>query len=363
MAVNPLERVRQVAGKLAQAKVGRRGLLVGTAVGTAGGALGLALDRVRPAFADDTPRFLRITSESPVLQEERLEAGEMLVLATREVTVAGNTYRVVRPNEALVVVARTKLDENRFRLPLKFTTRSADGRTEQTGTVEFNEQLDDIYRTGHEEALRLIAEATRANRPLNRIRFVGMIGHQDDLGDVHWDDVASNLTEKRQSWWLDSEGNWYVDRVDVVAPVLPKPPVPVTQPAAPRAEAPATRAEVRVLGFPTTREEAASAFGKDEFSKDPNRWELSADGGWHFKEGPVASSVDPKGFVLEGYRDTKPGKNADAFVSNGVEISMQGGTIWPVRGEGDARKLLAKMSPVTWDDGAVHPPRPIGFSR
>lgn len=322
--------------------------------------------------------------------------------AQEQERVVGGLERILNPGEILVVTASDRLEifgATYFAAPDEIITAVAGAlgpnpvplkvRGAVLSVAEGSADDEDLVEFGRRKAVEGIAQRKMLHIPTSAARLVAAVGYSNpETGEPLYGDVKPDS-------WVDSSGNLYEDpkRVRYVTCKEPKSLAEmeaelraigwdeiatrettlaaysrtacrVAPAPAPRVEAPAPRVEARVVGFPTTREEAASAFGKDEFSKDPNRWELSADGGWHFKEGPVASSVDPKGFVLEGYRDTKPGKNADAFVSNGIEVSMQGGTIWPERGEEEARKLLAKKSPPDrWDDGTVHPPRPIGFSR
>lgn len=200
----------------------------------------------RPAYADDEPRSIRLASETPVFHEMRLDAGEMAVLASREVTLFGNTYRVTRPDWAQVVVARAKLDENANNLPFDFTARRADGRITRTDAQDYQTQIDEVFEVGREEALRLIAESVRANRPLARVRFVGAIGHQQHLGRVHWDELRDrDMVLSRETWWLDRDGNWFKDRELPPVPVAVSPAAPAVQPPRPEA-APARPAEVVV---------------------------------------------------------------------------------------------------------------------
>lgn len=125
--------------------------------------------------------------------------------------------------------------------------------------------------------------------------------------------------------------------------------------------APASQ-ETRVLpNWPNTPGEAATTFGVDDRSRDPNRWRRNPDGGWNFSSGDLASAVNPRGYVAEGYRDTSPGTNADCFVSAGVEVGMQGGTVWSVTGETEARSLLQRVPAARWTDGSLHPCRAVGF--
>jgi hypothetical protein len=103
--------------------------------------------------------------------------------------------------------------------------------------------------------------------------------------------------------------------------------------------------------WPETAEAAAALFGGS-----PDRWEKNPDGGWHLREEGWRTLIDPKGYLMEGYYDTKPGKNPSCFTSVGVGVEMQGGTIWPVRGtEKEAKKLQRKMAIPVWDDGKQYP--------
>lgn len=102
--------------------------------------------------------------------------------------------------------------------------------------------------------------------------------------------------------------------------------------------------------FPKTASDAAKMFGGDAA-----RWEPTADpGGWHLREEPFTTHIDPHGFLSEGYNDTKPGKNADCYVF-ADPINVQGATIWAEPGNKDnATKLQAKMAIPVWDDGQQH---------
>ncbi|MEK7160198.1 MAG: hypothetical protein AAB702_01840 [Patescibacteria group bacterium] len=134
------------------------------------------------------------------------------------------------------------------------------------------------------------------------------------------------------------------------------------QSAAPITGSTETAKSAELPTWPKTAKEAGMLFGTDVESKKASRWEPSADGGWHFREEAFVSAVNPQGYVLDGYFDTKPGKNPDCFVSNGVAVGVQGATIWPVSGEQEATILLDKMALPKWDDGKVHPCRAVGFT-
>lgn len=103
--------------------------------------------------------------------------------------------------------------------------------------------------------------------------------------------------------------------------------------------------------WPKTPEKAAALFGGK-----PQRWEKNPDGGWHLKEEGSRIKIDPRGYLAEGYYDTKPGKNPLCIASAGVEVEIQGGTIWSERGTEEAtKKLQQKMAIPIWDDGQQHP--------
>lgn len=75
--------------------------------------------------------------------------------------------------------------------------------------------------------------------------------------------------------------------------------------------------------WPETSAQAAATFGGIR-----ERWEPTADpGGWHLREKPDRTVINPSGYPLEGYYDTKPGRDPRQFVST-VAIEAQGCTIW-----------------------------------
>lgn len=75
--------------------------------------------------------------------------------------------------------------------------------------------------------------------------------------------------------------------------------------------------------WPETPVRAAATFGGI-----PERWEPTADpGGWHLREEAERTIINPSGYPLEGYYDTKPGRDPRQFVST-VAIEVQGCTVW-----------------------------------
>lgn len=75
--------------------------------------------------------------------------------------------------------------------------------------------------------------------------------------------------------------------------------------------------------WPETQVQAATIFGGI-----PERWEPTADpGGWHLREEAERTIINPSGYPLEGYYDTKPGRDPRQFVST-VAIEVQGCTVW-----------------------------------
>lgn len=103
--------------------------------------------------------------------------------------------------------------------------------------------------------------------------------------------------------------------------------------------------------FPKTSQEAASLFGGTA-----NRWAKSADGGWHLREEGSRIKIDPRGYLTEGYYDTKPGRDAQCLASAGVAIEVQGATVWPAAGSKvEAENLQKKMAIPVWTDGKQHP--------
>lgn len=108
---------------------------------------------------------------------------------------------------------------------------------------------------------------------------------------------------------------------------------------------------VNLGAFPKTAQEASAAFGGDA-----SRWEATAEGGWHMREEPFSVVINPRGFLAEGYFDTKPGKNPQCFAFV-VPMGVQGATVWPEAGtRANAEKLQGKMAIPKWDDGqSSHP--------
>ena len=104
--------------------------------------------------------------------------------------------------------------------------------------------------------------------------------------------------------------------------------------------------------WPTNAAEAAAAFGGDV-----SRWEATADpGGWHLREEAFSVVINPRGFLAEGYFDTKPGKNPQCFAFI-VPMGVQGATVWSEAGTREnAEKLQDKIAIPKWDDGqSSHP--------
>lgn len=124
---------------------------------------------------------------------------------------------------------------------------------------------------------------------------------------------------------------------------------------------------VNVPSFPKTREEAAATFGVDGSTRDPKRWELTPEGGWHLSEAQIgddtkdALNVNPKGYLMEGYYDTKPGRNPFALVAVGIDsnIPIQGATFWNEQRIDQADKLQNEMAIPKWRDEngnvTIHP--------
>lgn len=102
--------------------------------------------------------------------------------------------------------------------------------------------------------------------------------------------------------------------------------------------------------FPKSAAEAAAIFGGDA-----SRWEPTADCcGWHLREEAFTTLIQPKGFLGEGYNDTKPGKNPDCYTFV-APTSVQGATIWQEAGTyPNAVALQKKMAIPVWDDGKQH---------
>lgn len=122
-----------------------------------------------------------------------------------------------------------------------------------------------------------------------------------------------------------------------------------------------------VPSFPKTATEAAATFGVDGSTKDPKRWELTPEGGWHLSEAQIgddtkdALNVNPKGYLMEGYYDTKPGRNPYALVAVGINsnIPIQGATFWNEQRVNQADKLQNEMAIPKWRDEngnvTIHP--------
>jgi hypothetical protein len=131
---------------------------------------------------------------------------------------------------------------------------------------------------------------------------------------------------------------------------------PTPEPTATKTPTPTATPEALAVpevlpAWPKTAEEVAALFGGS-----PERWEVNPDGGWHLREEGWTTLIDPHGYLMEGYYDTKPGKNPLCIASAGVEVEIQGGTVWPERGtEETAKELQTKMAIPIWDDGKQHP--------
>lgn len=75
--------------------------------------------------------------------------------------------------------------------------------------------------------------------------------------------------------------------------------------------------------WPLGPTEAAATFGGEA-----RRWEPTADCcGWHLREEASRVSIDPRGFAMEGYYDTRPGRDPRQFVAVDP-VEVQGATIW-----------------------------------
>lgn len=116
---------------------------------------------------------------------------------------------------------------------------------------------------------------------------------------------------------------------------------------------------VNVPSFPKTAAEAAATFGVDGSTKNPSRWEKTAEGdGWHLSEAQIgddtkdALNVNPRGYLMEGYYDTRPGHNPFALVAVGIDsnIPTQGATFWNVQQIDQADKLAGEMAIPKWKD-------------
>lgn len=113
-----------------------------------------------------------------------------------------------------------------------------------------------------------------------------------------------------------------------------------------------------IPAFPKTVAEAAATFGVDGSTRDPKRWELNPDGGWHLSEAQIgddtkdALNVNPRGYLTDGFYDTKPGRNPFAFVIVGIDgnIPAQGATFWNETRIDQADKLQGEMAIPKWKD-------------
>lgn len=118
--------------------------------------------------------------------------------------------------------------------------------------------------------------------------------------------------------------------------------------------APKAGASAMPANWPKTSAEAAKLFGATA-----DRWEVNPAGGWHLRESGDPALIKPSGFLGEGYVDTKPGKDPDAFVFT-IPIAVQGCTIWPTEGTAtNAKALQANMDVPVWEDGSKHPVRVV----
>ncbi len=120
---------------------------------------------------------------------------------------------------------------------------------------------------------------------------------------------------------------------------------------------------VNVPSWPKTVAEAATTFGVDGSTRDPKRWELTPDGGWHLSEAQIgddtkdALNVNPGGWLVEVYYDTKPGRNPYACVAVGIDsnIPAQGATFWKEQRIDQAGKLQKEMATPKWKDENGNP--------
>lgn len=150
-------------------------------------------------------------------------------------------------------------------------------------------------------------------------------------------------------------------------PLTPPPdPTPTARPTTappPPAATPVAGGGIRTQSlqkWPSNPAEAAQTFcvvvsSNADNRCDASRWELNPDGGWHLREEAFQVSVNPKGYLAEGYYDTKPGKNAQCFLYH-APMGVQGITIWPEPGTRQAAdNLFSRMAVAKWDDGTTHP--------
>lgn len=226
MAVNPLERVGQVADKLAQAKAGRRGLLGGTA----GGALALALDRVRPVFADH-PSFevsSRQLVEGPTHIERELRAGQMLVVkgTVSRFEACGGTAVYEPLNKDNLFVYGEVANRDNMRVDVTLHPQSlviveiVEGTGEDYDTRA--DQVADVVKAGVKQLFDEVDGAT-VIRGVANIRV-------DTLGGPPCEEV--------DDWFFNRKMRMAKPESPPAPARAAQEPIPVAQPAAPRAEAP-----------------------------------------------------------------------------------------------------------------------------
>jgi hypothetical protein len=104
--------------------------------------------------------------------------------------------------------------------------------------------------------------------------------------------------------------------------------------------------------WPTTAEAAAKLFGGTA-----DRWEATADAtGWHLTERAFRTSINPKGYLAEGYFDTVPGRNPECAVYASA-WDVQGTTIWKAKATEKAMNtLLSKMATPKWTEAKGNNP-------
>lgn len=119
--------------------------------------------------------------------------------------------------------------------------------------------------------------------------------------------------------------------------------------------------------FPRSAAEAATTFGVDGSTRNSRRWERTAEGdGWHLSEAQItddtkdALNVNARGYLLEFFYDTEPGRNPYCAAVEGIDqnIPAQGGTFWNETGRARAEKLQREMAVPRWRVGGRVEPRP-----